>query len=125
MAAEFLNAGSETCAKNRDYLERVFILILIHDMLPWDDEQRGLSLREIGETLKKAGFHRCTRSIQRDLDELMLIARIHYDRENARPRRFHRLHSQRLSDNLSDSARRVARFVLDGRDWPSQIQIER
>ena len=122
LAEEFLNSSEQG---QRCHMERVFVLMLIHDMLPFDPDQRGMTPREIGELLGRSGFKRNYRTIQRDLDDLMQVARVYYDAENAKPRRYHRLHDQRLTDGLPDPVRRVARYTLDSPDWPSQINVGR
>lgn len=137
MASEFLNGDEEQRADpgsnennkarqdERAVLERVFILWLIHDMLPWDLDEQGMSVGDIQAVLSKAGFSRTARTVQRDLDALMQIARVHYDSEKARPRRYHRFSEQRLTDCLPKPVRRVARYALAGPDWPGQIHVPR
>lgn len=136
LASEFLNRDASghdsaevrqqdnTSEDERGVLERVFILWLIHDKLPWDADERGLSVPEIRAFLARAGFQRSERTVQRDMNALMQIARVHFDAERARPRRYHRFLEQRLTDCLPDPARRVARYALDGPEWPSQIVLE-
>lgn len=117
LADEFLNSS--------EHKERVFVLMLIHDMLPFDCDVPGMTLREIQKRLDRAGFNRDYRTLQRDVNEVMQIMWVHFDAENVRPRRYHRLHSQRLTDGLPDPVRRVARYTLDSPDWPSQINVRR
>ena len=106
-------------------LQRVIAMMLIHDMLPWDMDEQGMTLTEIRQRLARLGIARTPHTLNRDLSHLMSVARIHYDEEHAVPRRYHRFHHQRLTDGLPEPVRQLAAPVLGLPDWPSDIQVRR
>jgi len=106
-------------------MRRSIALLLIHDMLPWNMDEPGMTLTEIQQRLARVGVDRSVHTLNQDLGALMTLARVHFDDENARPRRFHRFHSQRLTDHMPDPIRTLATPALAVRDWPSEILIER
>lgn len=106
-------------------MQRSIVLLLIHDMLPWDMDESGMTPTEIQQRLSRLGIDRPIHSLNRDLRDLMSFARVHPDDEKARPRRFHRFQEQRVTDCMPEPIRELAAPVLEVPDWPSQILMGR
>ncbi|MDT8439582.1 MAG: hypothetical protein RQ729_11300 [Wenzhouxiangellaceae bacterium] len=106
---------------------KMLFYMLIHDMLPCDLEDPGMTLREVQQRLARIGIDRTLHGLNRDIQALMSVARVHYDDEKAVPRRYYRLYPDRLIDCLPQSFRRAAAPALVPRipDLPSNILIAR
>lgn len=83
-----------------DAMGSALIMMYIIDLLPWEDEADGKTVREIGVHLARIGIHAEVRTLQRVMQRLMKCANVEWT--DGKPRRFKRFHPQRTSACLAE-----------------------
>ena len=97
------------------------LLFLVHDLLPWEDSQQGLTCTEVRRVLSAWGLVIDTRGMDRMLTDLMNLAFV--DHEGERPRRFRRMYRHRLTDAMTGGVPLPKGQVLRLPDWKSDIVL--
>jgi hypothetical protein len=100
-------------SEDRSMLKGISILSLLHDLLPWDEDQPGLTPRCLQTKLQRMGIPREMRALQRDLEDLVEVAWV--ETEGQRPRRYRRYYPQSLVYRLT------GKHAAGVPDWPSEI----
>lgn len=75
------------------------MMIYIIDLLPWQDDAEGMTMKQIQAELGRLGVHVDDRTLQRTMKKLMKCANVEWT--SGKPRRFKRFHPHRISDCLA------------------------
>lgn len=97
------------------------LLFFVHDLLPWEDSQQGLTCTEIRRILSIRGLVVNARGMDRLLTDMMNLAFVDYEGE--RPRRFRRMYRHRLTDAMPGGVPLPNGLVLQAPDWRSEIVL--
>lgn len=102
-------------SEDRSMLKGISILFLLHDLLPWDEDQPGLTPRCLQTKLQRMGIPREMRALQRDLEDLVDVAWV--ETEGQRPRRYRRYYPQSLVHAM------MGKRAAGVPDWTSEIVL--
>ena len=103
-------------SEDRSLFKRVYILFVLHDLLPWNEDQPGLTPRCLQKKLQRLDIQRGMRDLQRDLEYLVEIAWV--ETEGKRPRRYRRFYPQSLANAL------MGKRASGVPDWTSEIMVD-
>ena len=113
----------QQCGKHPSVMGKMGLLFLLHDLLPWEDAQQGLTSTELRRMLSARGLRVDARGMDRMLTDLMNLAFVDYEGE--RPRRFRRMYRHRLTDAMTGGVPLPNGLVLRVPDWKSEIVLPR
>ncbi|MFU8831747.1 MAG: hypothetical protein ACNA7J_06275 [Wenzhouxiangella sp.] len=98
--------------------------LAIHDLLPYDSDQRGLTVGQLQERLLTHGEVRLPkRMIQRDLVRLSRTMYVSYDKGPGKTRYWWRLHGDSLLNLVKEPQDDESLACSDIPDFPSEIEV--